>query len=110
MFIIKTGTTYSEAQELINLGLDASTADIKTRIVEVGGKENIYVAWSLAKLISFLPCDENHKWSIETTTEGRLKIKLFSKTDGYRRSFERDNPVDVVVLALKFLLSKKIIK
>ena len=103
----KTGTISEQSQRLISAGLDENTADI-TMTIKIPGKGlNVVRAWSLAKLLTFLPMDEHHDWALKSVGSDGYELKLKSDTDKYKKTVKGNDYVDVVVDGIIYLMKSK---
>ena len=113
MKVTTTRTSNDQTDELIKNGLDDSTCDVQLTVKTIkatGTEISNFKSWSLAKLLSFIPCDKDHKLSIVGIEGERCKITISSSTDKYRKSVEGNCYVDAAYEAVLYLLKKKLIK
>ena len=64
-------------------------------------------AWSLAKLLTFLPMDEHHDWALQSVGADGYELKLKSDTDKYKKTVKGNDYVDVVVDGIIYLMKSK---
>lgn len=111
--MIKTGTTRIQGEELVKLGLDESSSDIHITVKQIKGDQTELTtikSWSFTKLMSFIPCDKDHKWNMSGVDGEKCKISLSSTTDKYKKTVEADCLVDCAYEAVIYLLKKGILK
>jgi hypothetical protein len=110
--ITKTGTTQEQTRVLLENGLKEEYCDVQTTIKlikETGTELKILKSVSLAKLLTLIPNDLDHKIGISGTDEGGWKITVSSKKEKYRKTVSQDCLVDSGFEIVLYLLKKKVI-
>lgn len=111
--IVKTGTGNDQSNELMSLGLSEETCDtqVTVKLLEATGTRVVTLkSWSLAKLISLIPCDSEHKFGITGREGEKCRATASSVKDKYRKTVNADNYVDAVYEIVVYLIKKGIIK